>query len=190
MVFLEALRQLLFTEGRQNCMLVHLSLVPSVGSAGEQKTKPTQHSVKELCSLGLYPDLIVCRCATQLCESTKMKLSTFCHVQPSHVISVHDVSNIYFVPLILVEQGMHQLVKKTLHMDAITSLNAPDLIAWEEMARRIDNLQHKISVAIVGKYTGERVSNVQRMQLFFSMHYIVVVVVVVILNHLVLYVSS
>lgn len=154
MVFLEALRQLLFAEGRQNCMLVHLSLVPCVGGAGEQKTKPTQHSVKELCSLGLFPDLVVCRCASRLGESTKLKLSNFCHVQPSHVISVHDVSNIYFVPLILVEQGVHRLVKETLHLDGMSLDAASGLKDWETMAHRIDSLQHKISVAIVGKYTG------------------------------------
>ena len=97
MVFLEALRQFQFKVGRENCFFIHVSLVPVLGSVGEQKTKPTQHSVKELRALGLSPDMIVVRSAEKLEESTKKKLGIFCQVAPENTLSVHDVSNIYHV---------------------------------------------------------------------------------------------
>ena len=88
-----------------------MSLVPVLGSVGEQKTKPTQHSVKELRALGLSPDMIVVRSQHELEESTKRKLGVFCQVAPENTLSVHDVSNIYHVPLILVQQGLHHIIK-------------------------------------------------------------------------------
>lgn len=141
-VFLEALRQFQFRVGRENFCLIFVSLVPVLGSVGEQKTKPTQHGVKgasasasclpylrgkdsrptlsflpthtphaELRAVGLSPDVIICRSSTRVEESTREKISVFCHVRPSHVLSVHDVSNIYHVPIILAEQNLHGILR-------------------------------------------------------------------------------
>lgn len=137
MVFLEALRQFQFTIGTENIMFIHVSLVPALGSAGEQKTKPTQHSVKELRSVGMSPDIIVCRSTQPLDAATRLKISGFCHVSPSNVLAVHDVSNIYHVPLILVEQGIHSLIRKRLCLEA-TMLEVPNLESWREMANNVD----------------------------------------------------
>ena len=149
MVFLEALRQFQFQIGRENIVFVHVSLLPVTGN--EQKTKPTQHSVKELRSLGLSPDIIVCRSSMLVQESTKAKISAFCHVPPTHVLSVHDVSNIYHVPLILVKQGIHSLLKERLGLKNM--LPVPDLVQWESMARVVDEAEKVVKIAVVGKYT-------------------------------------
>ena len=148
MVFLEALRQFQFKVGKENIMYVHVSLVPTVGS--EQKTKPTQHSVKELRSLGLSPDVIVCRSDVILEEATRNKLGVFCQVDPENTISVHNVSNIYHVPLILVEQNLHKIIKKTLSLVSMT--DEPDFCAWNAMACGVDDVKETIDIAIVGKY--------------------------------------
>jgi len=94
MVFLESLRQFQYAEGRDQILFIHVSLVPAVGASGEQKTKPTQHSVKEFRAAGLSPDLIICRSSALLCEDTKKKISVFCDVKPSHILAVCDVSNV------------------------------------------------------------------------------------------------
>ena len=137
MIFLEALRQFQFQMGVDNIMFIHVSLVPALGSAGEQKTKPTQHSVKELRAVGMSPDIIVCRSKNELDSATKAKISGFCHVPPSHVLAVHDVSNIYHVPLILEEQHIHTLIRKKLHLEDVMS-ESPDLTSWREMANNVD----------------------------------------------------
>ena len=149
MVFLEALRQFQFTVGQQNFLLIHVSYVPVM--SGEQKTKPTQHTVKELRSLGLSPDIIVCRSESKLDSATKAKIGVFCHVDPSHVISVHNVTNIYHVPLILVDQGLHQIVKRRLSLE--TMADQPSLAEWTSMAHLVDSPARSVEVAIVGKYT-------------------------------------
>ena len=150
MVFLEALRQFQFAVGRKNMFFMHVSYVPVV-SGSEQKTKPTQHSVKELRALGLTPDVIVCRAKHILDASVKAKIGVFCHVDPSSVLSVHDVSNIYHVPLILVEQGIHRLIKQQLGLDNMA--DEPSLAEWTSMARIVDSATRTVEVAIVGKYT-------------------------------------
>lgn len=150
MVFLEALRQFQFTIGRENILFVHVSLVPMVGGDCEQKSKPTQHSVKELRALGLSPDLIVCRSAVALGTSTKSKISTFCQVPPSHIISVYDVSNIYHVPLILTQQALPSILQASLGL----AMGPTDLQAWETMAKTVDSMTSSVQVAIVGKYVG------------------------------------
>jgi CTP synthase (UTP-ammonia lyase) len=122
-----------------------------LGSDNEQKTKPTQHSVKELRGLGLAPDVIVCRCECKLEASVKGKIGTFCHVDPANVLSVHNVSNIYHVPLILVEQGLHSIIKKQLNLE--TMAPEPSLAEWTSMAHIYDTASRRIEVAIVGKYT-------------------------------------
>ena len=121
-----------------------------LGSVGEQKTKPTQHSVRELRSLGLSPDVIVVRSSEPLEESTKAKLGVFCQVAPENTLSVHDVSNIYYVPLILAEQGLHRIVKR--HLNLTHMAEAPDLRAWRVMAEGIDSTTDRVKVALVGKY--------------------------------------
>ena len=131
---------------------MHVSLVPVLGLAGEQKTKPTQHSVKELRGLGLSPDVIVCRSTDMLSASTKNKISSFCHVEPSNVMAVHDVSNIYHVPLMLQKQGLHTIIKSKLGLSMM--LDEPDLSEWAAMATTVDNASEVIEIAIVGKYTG------------------------------------
>lgn len=148
MVFLEALRQFQFVVGRDNVVFVHVSLVPAVGGDSEQKSKPTQHSVKELRSLGLSPDIIVCRSGSELSPGARQKISTFCHVPPSQIVSVFDVSNIYHVPLILERQNVHQIVQQLLGLPTLS----PNLKTWQAMAERVDNLQEKVDIAIVGKY--------------------------------------
>jgi CTP synthase len=145
--FIEALRQFQFRVGRENIYFVHVSLVPVMGPVGEQKTKPTQHTVKELRGLGITPDVLVCRAEAPLARETREKLAQFCHVSPDAVMSAHDVSNIYRVPLLLKEQGMCE----ALGIDCeVTDL----MTRWEKMADRVDNLGDDVRIAMVGKYTG------------------------------------
>ena len=144
--YLEALRQFQFRVGRENVTFVHVSLVPVLGPVGEQKTKPTQHTVKELMGLGITPDVLVCRSSKPLNDETRQKLSAFCHVHPDAVFSTHDVPNIYHVPLMLEEQGFC----KILDIDC----NKTGLLAeWKEMAHRLDELTEEVHIAMVGKYT-------------------------------------
>jgi CTP synthase len=137
MIFLEALRQFQFNIGTENIMFIHVSLVPALGSVGEQKTKPTQHSVKELRSVGMSPDIIVCRSSNQLDAATKAKISGFCHVSPSHVLAVHDVSNIYHVPLLLAQQNIHTLIRDKLGLQSLMT-ESPDLTSWRVLASNVD----------------------------------------------------
>ena len=144
--YIEALRQFQFRVGRENISFVHVSLVPVMGPVGEQKTKPTQHSVKELRGLGITPDILVCRSTSPMTQETKEKLAAFCHVSADAVMSTHDVPNIYHVPLMLEKQGLC----KILNVDCnTTSL----LSEWREMALNLDTLTEEVSIAMVGKYT-------------------------------------
>ncbi len=144
--YIEALRQFQFRVGRENISFVHVSLVPVMGPVGEQKTKPTQHSVKELRGLGITPDILVCRSTSPMTEETKEKLAAFCHVSPNAVMSTHDVPNIYHVPLMLESQGLC----KILNVDC----NATNLLSeWRVMALNLDTLTEEVSIAMVGKYT-------------------------------------
>lgn len=152
-VFLEALRQFQFRVGRENFCLIFVSLVPVLGSVGEQKTKPTQHGVKELRSVGLSPDVIICRSSNRVELSTREKISVFCHCPPSHVLSVHDVSNIYHVPIILAEQNLHGILRDHLKLERIMTAE-PDLVRWTELATSVDIFEEQVKIAIVGKYTG------------------------------------
>ena len=144
--YVEALRQFQFRVGRENVTFVHVSLVPVMGPVGEQKTKPTQHTVKELRGLGITPDILVCRSSAPLNDETRNKLAAFCHVQPKAVMSTHDVPNIYHVPLMLQEQGLCDI----LEVDCTaTSL----LEEWKTMAHHLDTLTEEVHIAMVGKYT-------------------------------------
>lgn len=152
-IFLEALRQFQFRVGTDNFALVHVSLVPVLGSVGEQKTKPTQHSVKELRSLGLSPNLIVCRSDAELAIETRNKLALFCHVAPANVIAVHNVSNIYQVPSLLARQHVSEILCGVLKLEP--PFPSPQLERWQMMADRVDNPRERpVKIAIVGKYTG------------------------------------
>jgi CTP synthase len=152
MVFLEALRQLLFRVGKSNVCHVHVSLVPVVGAVGEPKSKPTQHGVKELRSVGLSPDLIICRSTQQLTRGVIGKISEFCMVPPSHVISVHDVSNIYRVPVLLLEQRVAGLVMNSLNINRMPPESLPQ---WQMLGDRVEHPKKgTVRIALVGKYTG------------------------------------
>lgn len=150
--FVEALRQFQFRVGQNNICFVHVSLVPVIGVVGEQKTKPTQHTVKELRGLGITPDMLVCRSETPLTEDVRQKLALFCHVSPEAVLSASDVSNIYHVPLVLEEQGVSQMLAKKLQFEL--PANRSLLEEWGAMANRVDGLSEDVHIAMVGKYTG------------------------------------
>jgi CTP synthase len=147
--FLEAIRQLHREVGHENLFLIHTSLVPVVGAVGEQKTKPTQHTVRDLKSIGLHPDMIVCRSAQPLHPEIREKIASFCDVDEAAVISAHDARSIYEVPLILEEQGVPDTILRRLKVKA----KAPDLQQWRELVDRILNPSHQVTVAFVGKYT-------------------------------------
>uniref|UniRef100_A0A8B9J995 CTP synthase n=1 Tax=Astyanax mexicanus TaxID=7994 RepID=A0A8B9J995_ASTMX len=152
MPFIEAFRQFQFKVKRENFCNIHVSLVPQPSATGEQKTKPTQNSVRELRGLGLSPDLIMCRCSTPLDNSVKEKISMFCHVEPEQVICVHDVSSIYRVPLLLEDQGVVKYFCRRLDLP-IESRPRKMLTKWKEMSDRSDRLLEQCSIALVGKYT-------------------------------------
>jgi len=150
--FVEALRQFQFRVGEDNICFVHVSLVPVMGPVGEQKTKPTQHTVKELRGLGIIPDILVCRSEHPLNTETREKLAAFCHVSPEAVVSAHDVSNIYRIPILLEEQGVSKVLAKEIGFKLPDS--RPLLEDWIKMADTVDNLDEIIKIAMVGKYTG------------------------------------
>jgi len=150
--FVEALRQFQFRVGRENICFVHVSLVPVMGPVGEQKTKPTQHTVKELRGLGIIPDILVCRSAKPLQDDTRAKLAAFCHVSEDAVVSAHDVSNIYRVPMMLEEQGVSGVLSRLFGFELPSE--RPLLDDWKAMADRVDNPAEEVRIATVGKYTG------------------------------------
>uniref|UniRef100_A0A1A8JT10 CTP synthase n=2 Tax=Nothobranchius TaxID=28779 RepID=A0A1A8JT10_NOTKU len=152
MPFVEAFRQFQFKVKRENFCNIHVSLIPQPSATGEQKTKPTQNSVRELRGLGLSPDLIMCRCTTALENSVKEKISMFCHVEPQQVICVHDVLSIYRVPLLLEDQGVVGYLSRRLNMP-IETKSRQMLTKWKEMSDRSDRLLEQCSIALVGKYT-------------------------------------
>jgi CTP synthase len=153
-VFLEALRQFQFRVGHDHFCLCFVSLVP-VLSGEEQKTKPTQHGVRDLRSLGLQPQIIFGRSNEPLAPSTKQKISSFCHVPVHAVLSVHDVNNVYQVPGLLESQNLHQILHEALHLSPAPR-PVPDLSAWNEMARTVESCSTdtSVTIALIGKYTG------------------------------------
>ena len=150
--FIEALRQFQFRAGKGNVCFVHVSLVPVMGPVGEQKTKPTQHTVKELRGLGIIPDILVCRSEKPLDSETKSKLAAFCHVDEDAVVSAHDVSNLYQIPISLFEQSVLQ--KVSVHLGFQVPAKLPILDEWRMMADKVDTLEDEVRIAMVGKYTG------------------------------------
>lgn len=150
MPYIEALRQLRYNVGDANFCSVFVSLVPELGPVGEQKTKPTQHGVKNLSSMGLSPSLIVCRSERPLLPETKKKIGLFCQVEPDAVVSVHDVSNTYKIPLMLQEQGVCNLLIRSLRL----VWRLPIMLEkWDRMARSLDEATSDVSIALIGKYT-------------------------------------
>lgn len=157
LVFLEAMRQFAVRVGHENVVFVHLSLVPVVG--GEQKTKPTQHSVKELRSLGISPDILVCRSAKPLLDSTRTKLALHCQVAPEALLVIPDVPNIHHVPLVLEEQHAADIIARRLRLPVPTpgpdfGPTAAALARWREIAHVVDTATDEVHIALVGKYTG------------------------------------
>ncbi|HLP90272.1 MAG TPA: CTP synthase [Nostocaceae cyanobacterium] len=146
--FLEAIRQLRKEIGRQNVLYMHVTLLPWIASAGEMKTKPTQHSVKELRSIGIQPDILVCRCDRPIPIGLKQKLSEFCDVAPECVITSQDANSIYEVPLTLEREGLAHQVLDLLQMEQ----RQPDLTDWQTMVERLYSPKHSLEIAIVGKY--------------------------------------
>lgn len=146
--FLEAIRQFRKDVGRRNVLYLHVTLVPWIPSAGEMKTKPTQHSVKELRSIGIQPDILVCRCDRPLPSGLKEKLSEFCDVPVECVITAQDAKSIYEVPLILEKEGLAQQTLSLLQLEQ----RQPDLSNWQTLADRLYRSTNQIDVAIVGKY--------------------------------------
>lgn len=157
--FVEAMRQFQFRVGHDNFCLIHVSLVPVVGSVGEQKTKPTQMSVRDLRGAGLTPDLIACRSSKPLDDSTAAKISMFCHVAPEQVLAVHDVSSVYHVPLLLREHGVIDFFRRRLNLDALKISDERRLAGeklwteWTTLAGSYEHLHDNVTIAIVGKYT-------------------------------------
>ncbi|CAL8149873.1 unnamed protein product [Prunus armeniaca] len=151
MPFIEALGQFSYRVGSDNFCLIHVSLVPVLNVVGEQKTKPTQHSVRGLRCLGLTPHLIACRSTTALEENVKTKVSQFCHVQKENIITLYDVSNIWHIPLLLRDQKAHEAIFKVLNLQGLT--REPELDEWTSRAEICDMLHEPVRIAMVGKYT-------------------------------------
>ena len=146
--FLEAIRQVSLEVGKENCIFIHVTLVPYIVSSGEYKSKPTQHSVKELRSLGINPDIIVARCNRLLTKSIQDKISLFCNVKPDCVINNITVSSLYHAPSMLEESNFSDIVCRELKLDC----PACNMSEWDEMLSRIDNRTRKAKIALVGKY--------------------------------------
>ena len=147
--FLEAIRQFSNEEGRKKSLFIHLTLVPYIGASGELKTKPTQHSVKELRSIGIQPDIIICRSEKNIPKEEKRKISLFCNVEPEHVIQSIDVKSIYEVPI---KYNEEKLDKKILNVFGLREKNKANLKIWKDIISKINSKRSKLSIAIVGKY--------------------------------------
>src|SRR5438128_500454 len=150
MPFLEAIRQFRLDVGRENTLYIHLTLVPYIGTAGELKTKPTQHSVRDLRSIGIQPDILLCRTDRFLDADIKRKIALFCDVNEEAVITAKDVSTIYEVPLVLAGEGLDRILLKLLGLP----MTDARMQAWQELVHRIKNPVDELTIHVVGKYTG------------------------------------
>jgi CTP synthase len=150
MPFLEAIRQFRLDVGRENTLYIHLTLVPYIGTAGELKTKPTQHSVRDLRSIGIQPDVLLCRTDRQLESDIKRKIALFCDVPEEAVITARDVDTIYEVPLCLRDEGLDKIVLKQLGLPQTEAKTE----AWEALVRGIKHPKGTVTIHVVGKYTG------------------------------------
>ena len=147
--FLEAMRQFMLKIGKKNAINIHVTLVPYIEAAGEIKTKPTQHSVKNLLEIGVQPEILICRTAKRISREIKEKIAMFTNIEADSVIEGRDVDTIYEMPLILRKQRLDQIVLKKLNLQA----KEPDLSDWEEMVQRVKNPKHTLKIGICGKYT-------------------------------------
>lgn len=147
--FVEAVRQLSLQAGRENSCFAHLTLCPWIAAAGELKTKPTQHSVQKLREEGVYPDVLLCRADRPIPENERAKIALFANLPVDHVISVWDAKTIYEVPLMLHEQHLDEIICKRLGLDQSKSA---DLSAWVKICEELQNPQHEVNIALVGKY--------------------------------------
>ena len=148
--FLEAIRQFRHEIGRENAIFIHLTLVPFIAAAGEVKTKPTQHSVRELMEIGIQPDILICRSERALSEDVKRKIALFCNVEFGAVVESRDVPTIYEIPITFHEQGLDERV---MHRLGLLGRKAPDLSGWKAMVRRVVSPSDRVKVAVIGKYT-------------------------------------
>jgi CTP synthase len=146
--FLEAIRQMRHEQGRENCVFVHVTLVPWIAAAQELKTKPTQHSVKELRAIGIQPDILLCRSERFLAQEMKEKIALFCDVDVEAVITAADVKSVYEVPLVFAAEGVDEILLRLLKMDA----GPRDLSQWSAMLDRMRNPIDEVSIGLVGKY--------------------------------------
>ena len=149
--FLEAIRQLANELGPTRSLFVHLTLVPYIPSAGELKTKPTQHSVKELLGVGIQPQILLCRCDRPIPENERRKIALFCNVRPESVIPAYDAASIYAVPLSYHAEGLDREVLRHFNLSIY---GEPDLSGWQRIAERITAPEGEVTIAVVGKYTG------------------------------------
>lgn len=150
--FLESIRQLRIKHGYTNVMFMHLTLLPYVKTAGELKTKPTQHSVKELRSIGIQPDVLICRAERKIHDSEKDKIALFTNVKCQNVISIPDVNSIYSLPELLCDQAVHEIVNKQFGLPART----PDLTAWHQLVAQEHAASQSLTIALVGKYVSSK----------------------------------
>jgi len=148
--FLEAIRQIRYDVGRENVLYIHLTLIPYIKTAGEIKTKPTQHSVKEFRGIGIQPDIILCRTEWPLPPDVKKKIAIHCNLDIDAVIAARDVDTIYEVPLMLHYEGLDHLISRKFNLNPIE----PDLSPWKDIVRKIKEPKNEVTIAIVGKYTG------------------------------------
>ena len=148
--FLEAIRQFRYDVGRENVVYIHLTLVPYISTAGELKSKPTQHSVKELRAIGIQPDILICRTDRPLSQSIKKKIALHCNLDIDSVIAAIDVESIYEVPVVLHEEGIDRLIANKFSLSA----DDPDLTTWKNVIRKIKDPEDTVSIALVGKYVG------------------------------------
>ncbi len=148
--YLEAIRQFRLEVGPRNALFIHLTLVPFIAAAGELKTKPTQHSVRELLSIGIQPDILMCRCDRPIPKDMKRKIGLFCNVPSEQVVTALDVRSIYEVPLALGKEGLDAMILKLLDLP----YRDKDIRAWEELVEKIHNPHGQVTIGVVGKYVG------------------------------------
>src|ERR1700724_3710240 len=146
--FLEAIRQMRHEQGRDNCLFVHVTLVPWIAAAQELKTKPTQHSVKELRAIGIQPDILLCRSERSIPQEMKEKIALFCDVDVEAVITARDVDSVYECPLVFAEQGVDDIALRLLALDAPPR----DFTRWREMVGRMKHPAREVFIGLVGKY--------------------------------------
>jgi CTP synthase len=146
--FLEAIRQMRHEQGRDNCAFVHVTLVPWIAAAQELKTKPTQHSVKELRAIGIQPDILLCRCERSIGADMKDKIALFCDVDPRAVVTARDVPSVYEVPLVFADEGVDEMIVRMLKLDG----RPRDMSHWSAMLGRMQHPMDEVSIGLVGKY--------------------------------------